>query len=407
MMLDALYEVLDSIARHRLRALTTAFGVFWGILMLTLLLSSGRGLRNGVNGMFVEAAVNSVWIYTYRTSLPFQGMGVGRGIQLDAEDLDLIAKATPELMDVTPRRGLAPNITVSRGTHVGAFPVFGIYPSYARIENTRRKRGRLINELDQLRARRVILLGESARKQLFGPADAVGQTVTIGGVEFKVIGEFTDEGGEDQMLRAYIPYSTLAQTFDASRRIELIAARVVPGSSTRAVQSRLIRLLARRHRFDPRDQNAVRMWFAEDAYHKLQNLLRGIDLGILVVGLGTLASGMIGVSNILFVSVRERASEFGLRRALGATAPSILRLVLAEALMLASLAGGLGLCAGLGLVALAQRENLRSEYFYDPGIDLPTALMALAVLIVTALFAGYFPAREASRMQPIDALRRD
>ena len=407
MMLDALYEVLDSIARHRLRALTTAFGVFWGILMLTLLLASGRGLRNGVNGMFVEAAVNSVWIYAYRTTLPYQGLGVGRAIQLDVDDLDTITKAMPELTDVSPRRALAPTVTVTRGTRVGAFPIYGIYPSYARTANNRCTKGRPINELDVQRARRVVSLGQSARKQLFGPLDAVGQNITIGGVEFKVIGEFTDEGGEDQMLRAFIPYSTLEQTFDTSRQVELIVARVVPGSSTRAVQLRLVRLLARRHRFDPKDENAVRMWFAEDAYVKLQNLLRGIDLGILVVGLGTLASGMIGVSNILFVSVRERASEFGLRRALGATAPSILRLVLAEALILSSLAGGLGLLAGLGLVALAQRENLRSEYFYDPGIDLQTALMALAILIVTALFAGYFPAREASRMQPIDALRRD
>ena len=405
--MDTFYEVLDSITRHRLRALATAFGVFWGIFMLTLLLASGRGLRNGIDGIFVDDAVNTVWIYPYRTTLPFEGMGVGRSIQLDADDLSLITRAMPELTDVTPRRGLSPSVTVSHGTRIGAFPVFGIYDTYARIERSKRKKGRLLNELDVQRARRVVLLGESAKKQLFGPAEAVGQTITMGGVEFQVIGEFTDEGGEEENLRAYLPYTALSETFDASRRVELIAARVAEGVSTAAVQSRLVRLLARKHSFDPKDESAVRMWFEQDAYKKLQNLLRGIDLGILVVGLGTLVSGMIGVSNILFVSVRERAQEFGLRRALGATAPSILRLVLAEALMLASIAGGLGLAAALGLVALAQEAELRSDYFKDPGIDLNTALIALAILIVTALCAGYFPAREASRMQPIDALRRD
>ncbi|MDB4988555.1 MAG: hypothetical protein JWN04_3733 [Myxococcaceae bacterium] len=406
-MIDAFHEVYDSITRHRLRALATAFGVFWGIFMLTLLLASGRGLRNGIDGIFVDDAVNSVWIFGNRTSLPFEGMGINRVIQLNAEDLALIVRAIPELTDVTPRRLLPPSVAISHGTKTAALAVFGIYPGYARIEKTKRTRGRLINELDVERARKVVLLGETARKQLFGQTDAIGQSVTLGGVDFQVIGEFTDEGGEEETLRVYLPYTALTQTFDASRRVELVAACVRPGASIKAVQSRLIRVLARRHRFDPRDESAVRMWFAEAEYKKLQNLMRGIDVGILVVGLGTLISGMIGVSNILFVSVRERAQEFGLRRALGATASSILRLVLTEALVLATVAGGLGLMAGLGLVALALRANLRSDYFREPGLDLSTALIALSVLIVTALCAGFFPAREAARMQPIDALRRD
>ncbi|MDB4975034.1 MAG: transporter permease [Myxococcaceae bacterium] len=406
-MIDALHEVYDSITRHRLRALATAFGVFWGIFMLTLLLASGRGLRNGIDSIFVDDAVNSVWIFGNRTVLPFEGMGVGRGIQLDADDLDAIIRSVPELVDVTPRRMLASPTTLSHGSRSATLPVFGIYPGYARIEKTKRTRGRLINELDLSRARKVVLLGQAARTQLFGQAEAVGQSVSIAGVEFSVIGEFTDDGGNEETQRVYIPYTALAQTFDASRRIEIVAARLRPDTKTSTVHSRLIRLLARRHRFHPRDDNAVGIWFAEQQYNKLQNLMRGIDLGILVVGLGTLLSGMIGVSNILFVSVRERAQEFGLRRALGATAHSILRLVLTEALVLATAAGALGLLVGLGLVALAQRAELRSDYFKDPGLNLETAAIALCILIVTALCAGFFPAREAARMQPIDALRRD
>jgi putative ABC transport system permease protein len=177
--------------------------------------------------------------------------------------------------------------------------------------------------------------------------------------------------------------------------------------ATESVRRRVVRLLAQRHHFDPADDGPIQMWFSQEEYQKLETLLRGIDIGILVVGLGTLISGMIGVSNILFVSVRERAQEFGTRRALGATAHSILRFVLAEALVLATLAGGLGLAAGMGAVELAKYYELRSDYFRDPGLELSTALIALGTLIVTALVAGYFPAREAARMQPIDALRRE
>jgi len=406
-MIDAFAEVFDSVTRHRLRAIATAFGVFWGIFMLTLMLASGRGLRNGIDNIFVDDAVNSVWIFGGRSALPFEGLGINRTIQLNADDIDLIARAVSELMDATPRRLLPASISIAHGTRSAALSIYGIYPGYTRIEKSKRTKGRLINELDVERARKVVLLGESARKQLFGQQDAVGDTVTIGGVQFQVIGEFTDEGGEEERLRVYIPYSTLARTFDPTRKVELIAARVRPGVSTHAVQMRLLRLLSRRHSFDPRDENAVRMWFAEAEYKKLLNLMRGIDMGILVVGLGTLISGMIGVSNILFVSVRERAQEFGLRRALGATESSILRLVLTEALVLSSFAGGLGLLTGLSIVEIARRADVKSDYFRNPGLNVTTGLYALGVLVVTALCAGYFPAREAARMQPIDALRRD
>lgn len=406
-MIDGLYELFDSITRHRLRALATAFGVFWGIFMLTLLLASGRGLRNGIDGIFVDNAINSVWISSFRTSLPFQGMGAGRVIQLDIDDLEAIRRGVTELHDVSPRRLNPGSITPTYRSRTAGVPVFGIYSGYQRIEKSKLARGRLINELDVARARNVALIGSGARVLLFGQGDPVGRPISLGGVAFLVIGEFTDEGGDEETRRVYIPYSTLARTFDASRRLELIAATLQPGVAADPVRRRIVRLLALRHRFDPLDDGALRLWFAQEEYKKLQTLMRGIDIGILVVGLGTLISGMIGVSNILFVSVRERAQEFGVRRALGATARSILRFVLAEALLLATLAGGLGLAVAMGLVELAVRYELRSDYFHDPRLDLSTALIALSTLIVTALVAGYFPAREAARMQPIDALRRE
>jgi putative ABC transport system permease protein len=405
--IDGLYEILDSITRHRLRALATAFGVFWGIFMLTLLLASGRGLRNGVDGIFAGSAISAVWLWSSRTSLPYEGMGSGRVIQLDIDDLKAIEETVSELEDVSPRRLMPGAVAPTYGSRSAGVPVHGIYPGYLRVEKAKLVRGRFLNDLDLRRARKVLVIGSGARVLLFGQGNPVGHAITLGGISFKVVGEFTDEGGEDEKRRLYIPYSTLAQTFDATRKLEVIGATVQPGVAVESVRRRVVRLLARRHHFDPADDGAIQMWFAQEEYKKLETLIRGIDIGILVVGLGTLISGMIGVSNILFVSVRERAEEFGVRRALGATANSILRFVLAEALLLATVAGGLGLAAGLALVQLAVRYELRSEYFHDPSLDPSTALIALSTLIVTALVAGYFPAREAARMQPIDALRRE
>jgi putative ABC transport system permease protein len=205
----------------------------------------------------------------------------------------------------------------------------------------------------------------------------------------------------------YIPFSTLERTFDASRKAEFVNASLREGARVEVARNRIMRVLSVRHRFDPSDDGAVLAWFAVEEYQKMQSLMRGIDLAILAVGLGTLLSGMVGVSNILFVSVRERAQEFGVRRALGASARSVLWMVITEALGLSMLAGGLGLGAALALVSAGRDGAFDSAYFRAPSVDLRTGFGALGVLILTALIAGYFPARAAARMHPIEALRRE
>jgi putative ABC transport system permease protein len=205
----------------------------------------------------------------------------------------------------------------------------------------------------------------------------------------------------------FIPYSTLATAFDPSGRIEVITATLRSGADSETVRKQVLRLLARRHRFDPTDEGASWIWFADEEQNKVRQVLRGIDLAILVVGLGTLLSGMVGVSNILFVAVRERTKEFALRRALGATARSVLGMVMAEAVLLALVSGSLGLVSASGVVQIARRARLRSDYFQDPSVNLQTALVSLTLLVLAALVAGFFPAREAARMHPIEALRRE
>lgn len=410
-MIDLLAEVFESIARQRLRALATAFGVFWGILMLVVLLGGGRGLRNGVDQMFADTLVNSVWISTGRTSRPYQGLGAGRTLQLSLEDVEAIAAVVPELEELSPRQNLPGGLTYTRTNRRGevqngAFPTFGIGPGHATVERMRPLRGRMLSALDVALARKVLIVGERVAEMLFPGEDPVGQTVQIGGVPFLVVGLFTDPGGEGELLKAFMPYTTLTQTFDARRYAGIATATLRPGADVATMRARVRRLLARRQRFDPSDPSAVGVWVTEEQYRKLQQLLRGIDLAVIVVSLGTLLSGIVGISNILFVSVRERTAEFGLRRALGATPGSILAMVLAEAVLLSTTAGSLGLLAGVGLLSLARRANVRSEYFRDPGVDARAVLTALFVLVLTAMIAGYFPAREASRLNPNEALRQ-
>jgi putative ABC transport system permease protein len=405
--LDFVREIFETIVRQRLRALATAFGVFWGIFMLTLLLAGGRGLRNGIDGLFADTAADAVWISSGRTARTYEGLGVGRSIRLTIEDVEALTDGLPELSAISPRVRLAASAQLVREDRVAAVPTFGIGRGYLQADRVRLRDGRELNGFDHMLARKVVMLGDRTRGLLFEERSAIGRTITIGGIEFDVVGVFADKSDGSGTLRAYMPYSTLARSFDSSGQLEAIAATVRAGARSEIVRKHASRLLAQRHRFAPGDPGALHFWFAEEEQGKVRQVLRGIDAAILVVGLGTLLSGMIGVSNILFVAVRERSKEFALRRALGASARSILRMVLAEAVFLSCVSGVSGLTFGLALVELARDAKIDSEYFRNPSVDLQAACFSLLLLIGSALAAGYYPAREAARAQPIHALRRE
>jgi putative ABC transport system permease protein len=400
-------EVIEGVLRHRLRAAATAFGVFWGTFMLTLLLGAGKGLRNGMYKIFEGNAVNAVWIYSGRTTFAHEGLPAGRPIILDSTDVHSIERGVAELSHVSPMQILPATQSIRHENKSASLPTWGVFHTHAAVERLQRVRGRLLNALDVERARRVAIIGTRARAVLFGTANPVGQTLVLGAAELTVVGEFDDAGGDEQRRRIYVPFTTLQKSFDGATRVQVIVGTLREGANTERVRARLLHLLSQRHRFGPSDRSAVEVWFMSEEFRRLTKLLRGIDTAIIVVGLGTLVSGMVGVSNILFVSVRERANEFGIRRALGATARSILAMVIAEALLLAAVAGGLGLAAGFGLVDLALRFDVRADFFEQPSVDPLAAFVAFGVLILTALVAGYFPAREAARVPPIEALRRE
>jgi putative ABC transport system permease protein len=406
--LDHWQEVFQSLRRHKLRTVLTCFGVFWGIFMLILLLAAGTGLEHGILTLFRDDAVNSVWLRGRKTTLPYHGLNPGRRIRLSIDDVLALQAHLDGIDHVTPRKRLPNDPIVRYHNNSGNFEIQGIYPTYAVIERTLLREGRLLNWLDIQQQRQVAVIGERVVEVLFKDSTSpVGQHILINGIPFLVVGTFTDAGGEWELRRIYIPYPTLNQVFNLSRDVDYMVFTTQPGQSLRALQEPIRRYVAERYRYDPKDRVAFSLWSREEVYQKYLALFRGIRLFVGLVGLGTLLAGMLGVSNMMLVSVQERTQEIGLRKALGATPWSIVRLILQEALLLTSMAGYAGLVAGVAVVEGVRRAGLQAHFFRDPQIELSVAVAALLALIVVGLLAGCLPARRAARIRPIEALRHD
>jgi len=407
--IDHFREALESIRQHKLRTGLTAFGVAWGIFILVLLMGVGRGLENGAHILFRDDAVNSVWIEGAKTSLPFRGYAPGRMVELSTDDLQAIGQNLAGIGNLTPRKALDRELLVSYGEKSGSFRLYGIYPGYAAVEKTLPLSGRLLNEFDLTERRKTAVIGERVVQLLFGPrTDPVGKMIVIGGVHFQVVGTFTDASGrESELHRIYIPFTTLQETFDSSRSVGLIAFTTHEGYSGEAMLDPIRRLLAERHQFDEQDRAALQLYAYERNYRKFQALFIGLNLFVGLVGLGTLFAGAVGVSNVMLITVKERTREIGIRKALGATPLSILMMIMQEALLITTIAGYCGLVAGVAVIEAIRRSGLRTDFFYDPQVELGVAVGALVILILTGLTAGFLPARQAVHVKTIEALRAE
>ncbi|MEM9066928.1 MAG: ABC transporter permease [Myxococcota bacterium] len=404
--MDLLFETWESLTRRPLRTATTAFGVFWGMLLLVVMLGAAEGFRNGVDRLFQDDSATSVWISAGATSRSFEGMPAGRTIELTIDDVDAIAANLEELRDVSPRYPVQATVTAPRTGRTAGLPVYAIGPGYGAVERTQVWRGRLLNELDEERARNVVIVGRRAAEILFDRAEsALGEWLDVSGNRFRIVGVFTDAGGDGEMRRVFLPYASLPHTFDASRRTKLIVAMSDPEARPALIRDRVRRLLARRHRFAADDPTALEVDIAMEQWEKFSALMTGIELMVLVIGLGTLLTATSGVSNILLVSVRERTREIGLRRALGASATEIFAMVIAEAVLIASVAGALGVGAGLALLKAIRDLGVRSDFFERPAVDALAIWALLGVLVAIGALAGVFPARQAVRWTPAEALR--
>ncbi|QCR25169.1 ABC transporter permease [Pontibacter sp. SGAir0037] len=410
---DKWQEILGTMQKNKLRTFLTAFGVFWGIFMLVLLLGAGKGLENGVVNRFGDGAKNSLFVFAGKTALAHKGMAPGRQLQFTNEDLKAVDREINNVDILAPRNRLWGEFTLNYGKQNGSYQLFGAEPGFLVLNGERAFKGRLLNKLDEQEKRKVVVLGEQASKVLFLEEDPIGKYINIRGIHFKVVGTFKVKGNNSgrREERAYIPFSTMQTAFNQNNKVQMMALVAQPGVSAMEMEKRVRTLLAQRHKFSEEDKMALDVGNTEAEYLKVMGLFNGIRIFVWIVGIGTLIAGIVGVSNIMLIIVKERTREIGVRKALGATPFSIVSLILQESVVITAFSGYLGLLAGTGLLAgveyLIVSSGAEMPFFAAPEVDFGVALSATLVLVLAGAIAGLMPALKAARIKPIEALRAD
>lgn len=415
---DQWQEIWSVLGRNKLRTALTAFGVFWGIFMLVIMMGSGQGLQNGANAQFGSTATNSLFMWTQQTSMPYKGFKRGRNYNFRNDDLPAIKAAVPDIEVISPRcqaGGHRGSANVNRGVKTGAFSIYGDYPQFREIQPMKILQGRFLNDLDLENKRKICVIGVEVYNALYAPGEEVlGTYIEAQGINYKVVGLFkaiTDDANraEDQEKSIFIPLTTFQQAYAWGDIIGWFSITSKPSVPVSEVGEQVKEVLKQRHKIHPEDEMAIGSWNMEEHYNRMMSLLTGISMLSLIVGTLTLLAGAIGVSNIMLVIVKERTREFGVRRAIGAPPWSIMKQVILESVVLTVAAGILGIICGVWLLeliaTLMNKFSGEAGFFRNPGVELPIVLVALLILIFSGVLAGIIPARRAVEVKPVEALR--
>lgn len=413
--LDLWTEIVSALKKNRLRSFMTAFGVFWGIFMLIVMSGAGRALENGVLDGVRAFATNSAFFWTERTSVPYEGFQRGRRWNYENTDIQYIRENVKEVEYISPRlfgEQQGGNNTI-RGERTGAFNIYGDYPDYFKIDQWSVNKGRLINEIDILQNRKVCVIGERVEEVMFEKDEnPVGQYLKISGVYFQVVGVIHAEtrinfGGKKEET-IIIPFSTMQTAYNYGDVVHFFSVTSKKGTKVSDLEEKLKKILKERHKVAPDDLQAIGSFNIEKEFVKFNALFLGIQVLTWIVGIGTLLAGVIGVSNIMLVIIKERTQEIGIQRAIGATPATVIKHIVAESVFLTVMAGYIGLSLGVGVLEILNRILLSAGdemFFRNPEVNLTMALSALAVLVVSGIFAGLIPAKRAVSIKPIDAIR--
>ncbi|HET9953882.1 MAG TPA: ABC transporter permease [Polyangiaceae bacterium] len=407
MLLEGLLEIAQTLWQHKLRTFLTALSVAWGTFMLSLLLGLGQGLRTGAQWEFRDNAVNSLWFFNSTTSLSYRGRGPGRSVYFNNEDLDVLGRRLPEVQYRSGRYYFWGEFFVSYGAKHASFDIRGVHPEHRYIARTQMLQGRFVNDIDLREHRKVAVIGSKVRESLFEKEDPIGKQIQIRGLTYQVVGEFADEGGEAELRRIYVPLTTTQLVYNQPNIIHNLILTLksddLAESSRVAQQARAI--LGDRHDVAPEDRRAIRVQNNLEQFAKTMNIFVWLGVFVWIVGAGTLLAGVVSVSNIMLISVRERTKEIGIRKALGATPRSIVGLIVTEAMLLTSVSGYLGLFGGVFLIEAIADRTQGVPFMRQPHVDLRSVLIGAGLLVVAGALSGLFPALKAARVDPIVALR--
>lgn len=412
---DNWQEIFATIRKNKLRTFLTMLGVFWGIFMLVIMLGSGNGLRNGILKEFAGTATNSFFVWAQQTTKAYKGMKPNRSFNYTVADAEAL-KQLPELDVVSPLNQLGGHegaSNVVRGLKTAACEIQANYPNITGISDIKMGEGRFMNELDIKEKRKICVIGPRVAELLFKKDEKIiGEYIRINGVYFRVVGvtKQTSGGneGRQQAQRINIPFSTFQNAFNYGDIVGWFAIKSKSNIPAEQSEEKVISFLKERHKIAPEDTKAIGHWNMAVEFNKLSGLFTGIEILVWIVGIGTLLAGVIGISNIMLIVVKERTKEIGVKRALGAVPFQIISQIMLEAVFLTSISGYFGLVIGIGLLeALNAAIGDSGEMFTNPTVDLTVALKALTVLILSGAFAGLIPASKAVAIKPVEALRTE
>jgi putative ABC transport system permease protein len=404
-------EIFEAIAKNKLRTFLTGVSVASGIFILVILLGVGKGLQNGIAKQFENDADGVIWIWAGTTTKEYKGLNPGRKIELHNTDYDLATTNFETEIDKKSSSFQLWNATIVYGKETGNYDNQGVTPEHQEIERLTILKGRFINSNDLVNSTKVAVIGEKLRQDLFKGKEAVGELISISNIKFKVVGVFMDPGGEREESRAYLPLTTVQHVFVGGDNINNLAFTLHKQATyeealakSEKFTSELSQMLKSKNTVSPDDLSGIGI------NSTLENVKQFYDLNLYIrlffwwVGICTIIAGVVGVSNIMIIIVKERTKEIGIRKALGASPLSIIGMILHESIFITTISGFVGLLFSLLLLEIAG-PMIKSDYFLNPEVDFSVALSTLILLVVAGALAGFFPAYRAARIRPIIALR--
>lgn len=409
--LESWQEIFETMLKNKLQTFLTMVSVFFGIFILVILVGFSSGIEKGVKSQFEEDATNRIAIRTRRTTKEYKGLNPGRLIQLRNNDFEEFnEKYTDNIEYKTSIYSVWRGQLVYNGEY-GNYRVEGAYPDQQFIENQRMVSGRFINNNDVNQLEKVAVIGNQIKQDLFKKINPVGEYVQISGINFKVVGVYSDPGGKREESRVFIPLTTAQQIFNAGDKVRSLAYTIKMSDNfdeavalSMALTESFENDIRTKHTISPDDRSAVRVENTLEEAKRIYTLIATISYVFWFVGIGTIIAGVVGVSNIMLIVVKERTKEIGIRKALGALPSSIIGMILQEAIFITAFAGFLGLFAGVGLLELIS-PMVDNDFIKSPQVDFKTAIITVIILIIAGVFAGFIPARRAAYIRPIEALR--